>query len=188
MAVRRCRSPSQASVAKYLVQRRQPPSQTWRTFLRNHVHQLVAADFVVVPTATGRLLFVVILLAHDRRRLVHVGVIDDGGRRALALSTIRRSRLTAGPPRRSARRAFRERRGLPIAVRRAAANCSRNRSFSRRSRSRSRSTRSRSRRNRSTSCRHGSAPDGGSDPTGRSARSLTRQLCQNRRVSTSQTR
>jgi hypothetical protein len=47
------------------------------------------------------------------RHVLHV--IDDGGRRALALSTIRRSRLSAGPPRRSARRAFRERRGLPIA-------------------------------------------------------------------------
>ena len=42
-------------------------------------------------------------------------VIDDGGRRALALSTVRRSRLAAGPPRRSARRAFRERCGLPRA-------------------------------------------------------------------------
>ena len=64
----------QASVAKYMIRRRQPPSQTWRTFLRNHVHQLVAADFLVVPTVTGRLLFVLILLAHDRRRIVHVGV------------------------------------------------------------------------------------------------------------------
>jgi putative transposase len=42
--------------------------------LRQHIHQLVAADFVVVPTVTGRLLFVLILLAHDRRRIVHVGV------------------------------------------------------------------------------------------------------------------
>ena len=64
----------QASVAKYMVRGCQPPSQTWRTFLRQHIHQLVAADFVVVPTVTGRLLFVLILLAHDRRRIVHVGV------------------------------------------------------------------------------------------------------------------
>src|ERR1700730_9746040 len=53
----------QATVAKYLVRRRQPPSQTWRTFLRNHVGQIVAADFFVVPTATYRLLFVLVLLA-----------------------------------------------------------------------------------------------------------------------------
>jgi hypothetical protein len=37
---------------KYLVRGRRPPSQTWRTFLRNHVGQIVAADFFVVPTAT----------------------------------------------------------------------------------------------------------------------------------------
>ena len=64
----------QATVAKYMGRRRQPPSQTWRTFLRNHVGQIVAADFFVVPTATYRLLFVLVLLAHDRRRIRHVAV------------------------------------------------------------------------------------------------------------------
>jgi putative transposase len=64
----------QTTVAKYLVRRRQPPSQTWRTFLRNHVGQIVAADFFVVPTATYRLLYVLVLLAHDRRRIQHVAV------------------------------------------------------------------------------------------------------------------
>jgi hypothetical protein len=52
------------------------PSQTWRTFLSNHVQQLIAADFFVVPTATCRLLFVLVLLAHDRRRVVHVAVTE----------------------------------------------------------------------------------------------------------------
>src|SRR5215471_11200303 len=61
---------SQATVAKYMNRRRCPPSQTWRTFLTNHVHQIVAADFFVVPTATCRLLFVLVLLAHERRRVV----------------------------------------------------------------------------------------------------------------------
>src|SRR5712691_4082298 len=65
---------SQATVAKYMVRWRQPPSQTWRTFLRNHIGQIVAADFFVVPTATCRLLFVLVLLAHDRRRIRHVAV------------------------------------------------------------------------------------------------------------------
>lgn len=66
--------PPQATVAKYLGRRRQPPSQTWRTFLRNHIGQVVAADFFVVPTATYRLLFVFVLLTHDRRRIRHVAV------------------------------------------------------------------------------------------------------------------
>jgi hypothetical protein len=48
--------------------------QTWRTFLRNHVGQIVAADFFVVPTVTYRLVFVPVLLAHDRRRIRHVAV------------------------------------------------------------------------------------------------------------------
>jgi putative transposase len=49
---------SQASVAKYVVRHRRPPSQSWRTFLANHVDQIMAADCFVVPTATGRLRFV----------------------------------------------------------------------------------------------------------------------------------
>ena len=65
---------SQATVAKYMARPRRPPSQTRRTFLANHVHQIVAADFFVVPTAPGRLLFVLVILAHDRRRVVHTAV------------------------------------------------------------------------------------------------------------------
>jgi putative transposase len=67
---------SQATVAKYMVRRRQPPSQTWRTFLGNHIGPVMAADFFVVPTATCRLLFVLVILAHERRRVVHVAVTD----------------------------------------------------------------------------------------------------------------
>ena len=54
--------------------RRPPPSQTWRTFLTNHVSQLVSVDFFVVPTLTFRVLFVFVVLAHDRRQIVHVNV------------------------------------------------------------------------------------------------------------------
>jgi putative transposase len=57
-----------------MVRERRPPSQTWRTFLTNHKDQLMAADFFVVPTVTYRLLFVLVLLAHDRRRIVHLAV------------------------------------------------------------------------------------------------------------------
>src|SRR6266446_2565312 len=67
---------TQVSVAKYMARRSRPPSQAWRTFLANHVGQIMAADFFVVPTATGRLLFVLVILAHARRRIVHVAVTE----------------------------------------------------------------------------------------------------------------
>ena len=65
---------SQAPVAKYLVRRRKPPSQTWRTFLNTHAKQLVSTDFFVVPTLTFRVLYVFVVLAHQRRRLLHFNV------------------------------------------------------------------------------------------------------------------
>jgi transposase InsO family protein len=69
---------SQATVAKYMVHIRRPPSQAWRTFLSsNHVAQLASTDFFVVPTVAFRLLFVFIVLAHDRRRLIHFNVTAD---------------------------------------------------------------------------------------------------------------
>ena len=67
---------SQATVSKYLVRRRKPPSQTWRTFLTNHVQTLVSVDFFTVPTVTFKMLFVFVILAHDRRRVVHFNVTD----------------------------------------------------------------------------------------------------------------
>src|SRR4029450_13057082 len=67
---------SQAAVSKYLGLRRTPPSQTWRTFLANHVGTLVSVDFFVVPTVFFKVLFVFVVLAHDRRRVVHVNVTD----------------------------------------------------------------------------------------------------------------
>jgi transposase InsO family protein len=65
---------SEITVAKYMVRHRRPPSQTWRTFLNNHAKDLASADFFVVPTATFRLLFVFVILSHDRRRPVHSAV------------------------------------------------------------------------------------------------------------------
>jgi putative transposase len=67
---------SQATVAKYMVKHRKPPSQTWRTFLENHVKQLVSVDFFVVPTLSFRILYVFLVLAHDRRRIVHFNVTE----------------------------------------------------------------------------------------------------------------
>ena len=69
-------SVSQSTVAKYIRRPPGPPSQTWRTFLTNHSSQIMAVDFFVVPTVTFRMLFVLVVLAHDRRRLVHVAVTE----------------------------------------------------------------------------------------------------------------
>lgn len=65
---------SQTTVSKYMVRRRKPPSQTWRAFLDNHVKQLVSIDFFVVPTIDFKLLFVFLVLAHERRRVIHFNV------------------------------------------------------------------------------------------------------------------
>ncbi len=68
---------SQAAVAKYMVRQRKPPSQTWRTFLKNHAKDLVSADFFVVPTIAFRLLFVMVILGHERRRPIHFAVTPN---------------------------------------------------------------------------------------------------------------
>ncbi len=65
---------SEATVSKYMVRHRKPPSQTWRTFLRNHVGCLASIDFFVVPTATFSFLFGFVVLHHERRRIVHFAV------------------------------------------------------------------------------------------------------------------
>src|SRR5262249_45335179 len=65
---------SQATVAKYMLRRRKPPSQTWRTFLENHLQQIVAIDFLVVRTVNFRLLFVFVVLSHHRRHAIHFNV------------------------------------------------------------------------------------------------------------------
>jgi putative transposase len=66
---------AEATVAKYMTRRgRRPPSQTWRTFLRNHLRTTAACDFFVVPTATFRLLFCFVILSHARRRILHFNV------------------------------------------------------------------------------------------------------------------
>ena len=65
---------SQATVAKHMDRHRKPPSPTWRTFLDTHLKQLVATDFFVVPTVNFRILFVFVVLAHHRRRVIHFNV------------------------------------------------------------------------------------------------------------------
>jgi putative transposase len=62
---------SERTVSRWMPRRRKPPSQTWRAFLGNHVDDLVSIDFFTVPTAAFRVLFVLVVLAHNRRRIVH---------------------------------------------------------------------------------------------------------------------
>ena len=64
----------ETSVSKYMVRRRRPPSQTWKTFLDNHVKSIVSVDFFTVPTIRFQVLYVFLILAHERRRIVHFGV------------------------------------------------------------------------------------------------------------------
>ncbi|MFH1108395.1 MAG: integrase core domain-containing protein [Planctomycetota bacterium] len=65
---------AESTIDQYRVHPRKPPSQTWRTFLDNHVKDIVAIDFFTVPTATFRLLFAFVMLRHDRRHVVHFNV------------------------------------------------------------------------------------------------------------------
>ncbi|HEX9158474.1 MAG TPA: integrase core domain-containing protein [Syntrophales bacterium] len=64
----------QASVSNYMPRHRKPPSQSWRTFLENHAQEIVSIDFFTVPTATFRVLFVLLVLGNDRRRVLHFNV------------------------------------------------------------------------------------------------------------------
>jgi transposase InsO family protein len=64
----------ETSVGKYMVRHRSPPSQTWRTFLENHIKSMVSVDFFTVPTLRFQVLYVFLVLAHDRRRIVHFNV------------------------------------------------------------------------------------------------------------------
>ncbi len=65
---------SQATVAKYMVRRRGRPSPTWRSFLRNQAAGIAAIDMFVVASASFRLLYVMIILTHDRRKIVRFDV------------------------------------------------------------------------------------------------------------------
>jgi hypothetical protein len=70
---------SERTVARLMPKKRNPSSQTWRTFLDNHVKDLVSIDFFLVPTAAFRVLFVLVVLAHDRRRVVHFVILANPG-------------------------------------------------------------------------------------------------------------
>jgi len=64
----------ETTVASYMVKQEKPPSQTWKTFLRNHAKDIAAVDFFTVPTATFRILYCFITICHHRRKIVHFNV------------------------------------------------------------------------------------------------------------------
>src|ERR1700694_374084 len=68
---------AQSSVAKYMVKHRGPPSQGWRTFLRNHAPDIAAMDLFVVPTIGLRMLYGFVIVRLDRRDLVWINVTTD---------------------------------------------------------------------------------------------------------------
>ena len=68
---------AKSTVEKYMVRSRKPPSSTWKAFLNNHVKDLVAIDFFVVPTVRNQVLFVFLVLVHDRRRVLHFNVTPN---------------------------------------------------------------------------------------------------------------
>ena len=65
---------TESTVSKYMLREKKPPSQTWKTFLENHVDCLASIDFFTVPTATFRVLYCFVVLCHKQRRIVHVNV------------------------------------------------------------------------------------------------------------------
>jgi hypothetical protein len=67
---------AERTVSRLMPKRRPEPSQSWRTFLANHARDLVSIDFFTVPTARLRVLFVLVMLAHHRRRIVHFNVTE----------------------------------------------------------------------------------------------------------------
>ena len=67
---------AKSTVEKYRPSGRKPLSPTWKAFLANHVPDLVALDFFAVPTVTLRVLFVLVILAHERRRVVHFNITE----------------------------------------------------------------------------------------------------------------
>jgi transposase InsO family protein len=68
---------AKSTVDRYRVRPAKPPSQTWKTFLKNHLAETASIDFFVVPTVRFEILFVFLILAHDRRRVLHFNVTAE---------------------------------------------------------------------------------------------------------------
>jgi hypothetical protein len=102
---------AQSTVAKYMARSGRGRSQTWRTFLHNHAAGIAAMDFLIVPTVGFKLLFVLVILRHQRRRLISLSVtanprrsgsparstMPSPGTRRLTISTATRPTATLSP-------------------------------------------------------------------------------------------
>lgn len=88
---------SERTVSRLVSRPRRPPSQTWRTFLTNHVPPMGSMDFFTVPTVTGRTRFVFVVLLHHRRRIVHFNVTEHPTAAWTAQQSLRRFRMTRRP-------------------------------------------------------------------------------------------
>ena len=119
---------AESTVAKYMVRHTKKPSQTWRTFLANHMTTAAACDFFVVPSLTFKPLYCFVVLTHDRRKIVHVtsrstrrpsGRRSRSSKRSPVTATFRdtfiviATRSTAAPSRRSSWRWESNRRSAP---------------------------------------------------------------------------
>jgi hypothetical protein len=67
---------AKSTVEKYCPRSKKPPSPTWKTFLKDHVQDLVALDCFIVPTVTVHVLLALVILAHERRRIVHFNILS----------------------------------------------------------------------------------------------------------------
>jgi transposase InsO family protein len=68
---------AESTVSKYMIRRRRPPSQSWRTFLRNHAEGIAAIDLCLVPTVNFERLFAFVIIGHGRRQLLWFAVTRD---------------------------------------------------------------------------------------------------------------
>lgn len=88
---------SERTVSRILRTLRRPPTQTWKTFLHNHVGQAVSMDFFTVPTVTLKVLFVFIVLEHNRCRVMHFNVTDHPTAAWTTQQTVRPSPIESRP-------------------------------------------------------------------------------------------
>ncbi len=88
---------SEATVARYMIKQHGRPTQNWKTFLQNHLHETAAIDFLTVPTVTFRTLYIFVVLSLDRRRIVHINVTTHPTAEWTALQLIQAFPFDAAP-------------------------------------------------------------------------------------------
>ena len=87
----------ESTIAKYMVRRPGPRTQTWRTFIRNHMAEIAAIDFFTVPTAGFKTLYVFLVLSLDRRRVIHFNVTANPTADRTALQRIQAFPFDSAP-------------------------------------------------------------------------------------------